>query len=644
MSGICGVLRIDGAPAGPDTVDRMLHAMARWGDGGGARASASGRVRLGCRQRRITAEDRFEAQPLLSAGALLVADARLDNRTELFAELGVPVAARGSMADSALLAAAFEAWGEDVARRLVGDFAFILWDERRQTLLAARDRLGQRGLFWNANAHRLLIASSARAVVAAGDVAVRLNEQKVADALALLEDARSTYYAGVERVPAGHLLIADPAGHRFRRYARLESQRPLRLGSDREYIEGFRSVFDEAVRARLRAAGDTGVMLSGGLDSASVAGVAATQLHGMGQRLAAFHAAPRLGFEGDTRPGWIVDETADVMATAALHENIELIIHRPDGTSPWDHFDLVFETVGAPIRNPSNLAWYVALHGRAADHGVAVLLTGQKGNLTISFTGVRMLRDLMRRGHALRALSEARALARARGRALRPVLWSELIRPLVPLPLFRLNRWLRRRSAAEPDVQESGIAPAFARAMRVEERMRERRADAETLERAGGDDYRILALEAGADGLDVPHLFRAFRGIEMRDPTADIRVIDYCLSIPADQYLRGGRDRLLVRRSMRGLLPDSLLRRTTRGAQAADWTEWFGAMRPAFAAELENLMRSDTARRCLDLSKLRSLIEHWPDRFGMEHHASYNLMLLRAMMMGRFIRWFEAAS
>jgi asparagine synthase (glutamine-hydrolysing) len=646
MSGISGVVRLDGAPQAALGLGRALRALENWGAAPCTWESAAGDVALGCRLFAVTPEDAFEQQPVRAAddSVVLVADARLDNRAELGRELGVPVAVLRTLSDSALILRAWEAWGEDCPRRLLGDFAFILWDAGRRTLFCARDHLGQRVLFWGVSGRGLTVASAARAVVAAGAVSAQLNEQKVADFLVLLEDAGSTYFAGVQRLPPAHVLVADASGVRLRRYWAVDATRRIELGSDAAYVEAFLEIFERAVRARLRCATPVGVMLSGGLDSASVAAVAARSLATRGQRLHAFHAAPRTGFGGAVRPGWVSDESADVRAIAAMHDNLELRIHRPDGRTPLDHLDELFAALGAPVRNPGNLAWVQAIYEAAAHRGVRVLLTGQKGNATISFTGLRALREQFREGRVRFVLRQVRALARARNQRVRDVFRDQVLRPLTPLPVLRLLRRVRGVKTDRTDVSgSSAIRPEFARAMHVVERAREQRADETRIERAGAAEYRVLALTAGGDAPDVTHSLRARFGVETRDPTSDIRVVDYCLGIPGDQYLRHGHDRWLVRRSLRALLPPQVLERTTRGAQASDWTEWFTGMRPEMSLEVERLEQSETARRCLDLPRMRDLLARWPERLGVEHIMDYNLILLRGIVMGRFIRWFEAS-
>jgi len=177
--------------------------------------------------------------------------------------------------------------------------------------------------------------------------------------------------------------------------------------------------------------------------------------------------------------------------------------------------------------------------------------------------------------------------------------------------------------------------------MQSEEGLRASRQDQLNARTLSEPEYRIAVLMGAADVLDIYSGLRPWFGIETRDPTSDRRVIEYCFSIPGSQYLRNGVTRWLVRRAMEGRLPDHVRNRTTRGGQSADWTEWLPAMRGELVAELDRLDRSETANRCLDLAKLRSLMDRWPERLGIEHDRDYHLLLLRGIMMGRFIRWFE---
>lgn len=647
MSAICALFRFDGTPVPAARITPLLDALGEYGPEAGlwAPESPDAPVALACRPWRVTPEDARHHPPLRSPHdrLVLVADARIDNREELATELGIGAADARELPDAAFILAAYDAWGADASRHLVGDYAFALWDGTRRELHCARDAIGMRVLFYRQTDRQVAFATTAHALTALPEGPPPLNEQKVAEFLVLLPNQEATFFEGILRMPPGHTLTASDGGLRLRQFWSPEPTRRIVLGSDRAYVEGFLEVFGQAVRAHLRSAGPVGIMSSGGLDSSSVAAVAAGQLREAGRRLPLYHAAPREGFQGAIRPGFIVDESPHVEALARLHPNIDLRIRRPDGRTPFDEIETSFRMTGAPARNPGNVAWFDGIYAAAGAAGIRVLLSGHKGNGTISYNGLRSLADAVRGGHWLHAWREIHALARATGATPGSVFRYQVFRPLLPPILLEGVRRLRGRPPDAPwDAEASPIHPAFAREMRLAERVRDARLDPLKVRGFGEIAFRTAILRGGADVLDTYSGFRPWFGIETRDPTADRRVVEYCFAIPGSQYLHHGVSRSLIRRAMEGLLPDEIRNRTSLGGQDSDWSEWLPGLRGQFAADLESLQRSDVARRCLDLGRLRAALDQWPARLGVEHHKTYHLMLLRGMMMGRFIRWFEA--
>ncbi len=646
MSAICAITRFDRAPVPSTLLTALLDAMDEYGAEAGVWAPecAALPVALGGRPWRVTREDAAYHPPVHSRDGrvVLVADARLDNRGELASALGLTGDSAGAP-DASYLLWAYEKWGRDCPRRLVGDFAFVLWDDREQQLFAVRDAVGERVLFYRRDAGQVALATTAHALAMLPPGPPPLNKQKVADFLVLLQRPEITFFQGIDRIPPGHTLTASSRTWRLERWWSPTPSRTVRLGSDAAYVEGFRAVFGEAVRAQLRCTGDVGILLSGGLDSSSVGATAAAMLADSGRPLRAYHAAPREGFSGQAQRGMLVDETADVAALAARYPNIDVHLHRPDGHSPFDDIERSFRLTGAPVRNASNVGWYDALCARAGADGVRVLLSGHKGNGTISFTGVRALRDDALHGRVGRVWREVHALARMTGSGRREVFRDEVLLPLLPTAIAaRLDRWRGRAPLSLAQYTLSPIRPDFAQAMSVEARARAAHRGFLESRHLSALDLRITMLEGGSDTFDVYTGYRPRYGVETRDPTADRRVVEYCLAIPDDQYLRDGTDRWLVRRAMEGRLPDRLRTRTTYGAQGGDWTEWLPALQPWIRAELARLERHDTAQRCLDLPRLRALVDRWPATLERGHFKDYNLLLMRGMMMGRYIRWFEA--
>jgi asparagine synthase (glutamine-hydrolysing) len=646
MSAICGIVRTDGAPVSRAELAGMLAALARFGADSFSWTpeTADAPVGLGCRVLRITAEDGWYHPPLRSPDGrlVLVADARIDNREELRSELGLERAEADQLPDAAFILAAYRAWGIETARHLLGDFAFALWDQQYRRLYCARDGMGIRVLYCHATPHRFAFATAPYALIALEGVRPRLNQQKVAESLVLFQDPESTFFAGVNRLLPGHWMTVTADGTRTERYWTPQPTRSIEFRSDREYVEGFTEVFDRAVATRVRSAGKVGILLSGGLDSTAIAASAADQLGGQGLPLHAFHAAPRIGFGSGERRGWVADETAEVEAVAGRYANIDLWIHRSDGRSPFDSDRMLFQTAGLPPRNPNNLPWFEAIYHAARDQGVNVLLSGNQGNPTISYDGLRSLRDMARRGHWGVVWQEVRAFAGESGKRPRDVFTQQVLLPLLPEWLTPGSSEVRNlEQAADAVTRYSAIHPDFARTTGVQQRVLDNGEDGARVRRAGGLEYRISALNSPADSPDLANGCRAWFGIETREPATDRRVVEYCLSIPETQYLRQGRTRWLLRRAMQGRLPDRVLDRKTRGSQAADWSEWIPGLLGEIGAELDRLEHSDTARSCLDLPRMRSLVANCPVPLQPRDRRTYVHLLLRGVTMGRFIRWFE---
>ncbi len=132
MSAIGAVFRHDGAPVPASEMATLLGSMSEYGTEATMwpPGSAAAPVALGCIPWRVTPEDAWYRGPVHSADGRLVvvADARIDNRAELAAELGIPAAEAATLPDAAFILAAYDAWEQDCARHLLGDFTFVLWD------------------------------------------------------------------------------------------------------------------------------------------------------------------------------------------------------------------------------------------------------------------------------------------------------------------------------------------------------------------------------------------------------------------------------------------------------------------------------------------------------------------------------------
>ena len=293
MNGICGIL--GGQTGAADGLDAMLDALADYGGGGCcAWTDPAGKrqefpAALGCRWALVAEEDGRSGNALhidRGSGLAVVADVRLDDRSALCDALSAPHAERAGLDDRDLIARAWARWGRDCPDHLLGDYAFAVWDRRARTLFCARDHMGVRPFYYAETARGFVFASAVEAVLAAPGVDDWLDESTVATWLVRRNVAAEprTFFAQVRKLPSGHALeVAAAAPPRLRRHWRPERAPRVRRASDDAYAEELLDLGARAVRDRLRGPDPVGAHLSGGLDSSTVAVLAARELRRAGR-------------------------------------------------------------------------------------------------------------------------------------------------------------------------------------------------------------------------------------------------------------------------------------------------------------------------------------------------------------------------
>ncbi len=645
MSGIAGVLRFDGRPVNRHELERVANALHRYGPD---RSDIVMRdtVALVHVLMRMTPEDRFDNQPLQGGGGVLMsADLRLDNRDDMLAKIGIAPQEAMAWADSRVVLTAWEKLGDQVWPLLRGPFAVAIWEPRRHTLTLARDHLGLNVLMWHRNARFFAFASMPGGLFALNDVPRQLNEEKFADFLVLNHaDHATTIYRDVFRVPPAHVLRVTADGSvQQRRFWSAADVEPVTLSSDQAYADGLRSRLDQAVRRQLRSAHPVGCLLTGGLDSSSVGALAARALAEQNKRLAAFTGVPRDGFDGRLPAGTYADETPYVEAIARKLGNVDVEYVRDDAGGAFAALERIFIALEAPVRNPGNLGWMLAILRHARAQGRRVLLGGLYGNCTISWDGWAQTAAHLKQRRLLTALRQWRLYYRCTGHSGWTALRKLIVEPLMPK---RLADWLgqrRRPTGTAPWQDHSPINADFARLMGVDERARKVGHDFLYSLRPDERITRLTAVDYAGDWFAAE---KAVTGVEVRDPTADIDVVAYCLGVPAEQYLAEGIDRSLIRRAMWGLLPEMVLTNRLSGLQVPDWNEHLESQREQLAREVAEFSSSALVRRMIDVGRLEKALETWPT--GGWHTAEvfqeYNLALARGVAGGRFLRWFESSN
>jgi asparagine synthase (glutamine-hydrolysing) len=469
---------------------------------------------------------------------LCLLDGYLDNVMELAAALELPA----GLAPEELLAAGWWRWGQGLPARMRGDFALLVWDDERGEGLLARDQLGVRSMFLHDASGALCFASEVRHLLALLPQRPAPDPISVAHWLTMSNRPGSaTLYAGVRRLNPGAMLLFDRGGVREEHYWTPRFAEPL-SGSGPQVAQQVRAALDRAVARRIGSEGLTGVLMSGGLDSASVAAVAATQAPGRVRAYSAvFPEHPEVDESdliGELRgtlelPG--ID--AEVRAGGLLGSALEAI-------EAWQ----------LPIRSWGDF-WGLPLLRAAAEGGVRVMLGGDGGD---ELFGPRsyVLADRLRAGHPLQAVELVRELPGAAygpgRRAVARMVGSMALAGALPYGVHELLRrpfagrdapgWLRTEAARDLVASDDPLA----------------------WKRLDGPRWWANIAHGLTRGIEEAGTFEhqrrraASAGLEARHALFDLDLVELCLRQPPLATLDPYRSRPVLRAAMTDALPDSV--------------------------------------------------------------------------------------
>lgn len=645
MSPIFGIVDLNGDHVPRPHIAAMASALAcepipemsTWGGGPAIIGHLGGKS---------TSNDEDDRQPVVDTDPelCLVVDGRLDNRRDLYRLLGITARDASSLLDSALVRRAYERWGKQCLRHVIGELTVAVWDGRSRELLLACSAPLSRPLVYSSSAGRFVFASQPRGLFALPGLTRCVDELAVVDLLSSrTREERLTLFSDVHRVVPGESLTVDRHGTRIERWWQPDLANKLRLSSSDEYVAAFDELFERVIADHLPANGQIGVMLSGGLDSGAVAAMVASRLASSGRSLRTYTEVPPAGFSGPVALGRDGDESGRVACLATMHPNVCIQLIDGSQRGLLDGIDDYLSYAEMPFVNAANRGWIEAILSRAAQDGVRVLLTGDQGNLTASWDGAGLLSELLRQGRVGRAVREARALARAgRSQSTGRALARLGILPLLPDPVSR-GIW---SLAGRPGVRSG--------ADHMRPLINDRWADWSSLSAArrphgdladGGRAMRLRVLRrTGMFAAQIYAAYAARFGVDVRTPLADRRLVEFCLAVPEEQYMTNGQPRLLIRRAMAGRLPQDTLAARRRGLQAAAWFESMSAERTALLAEVQAFEADGLTSQILDLPRMRTLLERWPrerpvDAGGV---ALYRGQLALALVTGRFLLWAQA--
>lgn len=556
MSAITGIYRLDGSIAAREEIERMTDALAHRGpDDSGV--WSEGAIALGHRMLWTTPESLHEKLPRADDSNLVItADARIDNRAELRPLLGLDDA---EVSDSEFILLAYKKWGEACTEHLIGDFAFAIWDTKQEKLFCARDHFGVKPFYYHHAPGQFFAFATEIKALWELSIPRELNETNVADFLIGLDGDRvSTYFSDVFRLaPAHNLIVQREADLKTSRYWKLDPRRVTRLKSNEDYAERLRVIFTEAVRCRMRSAFPVGAMLSGGLDSSSIACVARDIRRDEAQSggaantdLPTFSAIFERHPQCDERP--YINKTLAQGGFEPHYLLADAMSPLADLEQVLEHSEEVFQTFN------THIPWGIG--GLAQGRGVRVLLDGYDGDTVVSH-GTGLFYELANKGKWIALARELKGYTQRVSKqswraALRAWMWRYAVAPkleAIKKPLKRLRRAKVDSKPVARPAWGATLNPHFVERLDLAKRQAAFHWPSPKTERE--DHLRQLEWAITPTTLEMSDRLAAPFDVEMRYPFWDIRLAEFCLSLPPQQKLHDGYIRIVMRRAMAKVLP-----------------------------------------------------------------------------------------
>jgi asparagine synthase (glutamine-hydrolysing) len=532
MSGIVGIVNLDGKPIDGDLLTQMTRSLSFRGPDQSS-VWIQENVGLGHALLKTKEDDVLDQPHSLDGKTWLTAHARIDGRQELTAKLrasGAALEPDSLISDSELILFAYQIWGRDCLRHLIGDFSFAIWDSPGRQLFCARDQMGVGQFYYAASARVFVFSNTLDCLRLHPSVSAQLNDVAVADFLlfGLNHDETNSIFSDIHRLPKAHCLSVAGGQVRTNKYwtPKVDS---VRYKSAGEYIERFSELLRASVDDRLRT-NNVGIAMSGGLDSSMIA---ATARNYDKTNLTAYCVTYERAF---------VDEERHYATEVArsLQMPIEFL----------DAYSINQETsprTGGYAPEPFDVEPFYVVSDELMNRlsaGRRVALTGWDGDTFMNESPKYLFYQLWQK----------RQIGKLSFEMLRYLHFQKS-----PPPIGLRTWWQRRNGSFDmSSIFPSWINEDFAKKLNLVDRWKQSIAEHPVAHETRPHVFRNLHTP------DWNALFARFDAgvtrlpLEVRHPLTDLRLVDYLLALPIIPWLI---DKHILRESMRGILPEVVRRR-----------------------------------------------------------------------------------
>lgn len=545
MSAVFGIVNKRGRSIESDCLNGMLSAIAHRATDG-SNIWIDGSVGFGHCLLKVYPQQEQEHCPLTAYNCTISADARLDNRSELAALLGIDRTLLNTVSDPEVILLSYKHWGEDCVNHLEGEFAFAIWDANNQKLFAATDHIGFRPFFYYDSPEQFIFCSEMKGIIAAKPQPNYFNEESLVEYFYRKGLPNATYNKEVFALCGGNLLTLQDGKMAYRKYWNLESTGKYRFKKDEDWYGCTRELLYRAIEKRINPDLPMGITLSGGLDSTSIACILSELLMKKNKPLYTFSSVLPLDHVGIEK-----DERRYIEIVGKHCPNIIQTYVEAPGVGPFSDLEEGFKMLETyPLT-----FFYMdkALLEAAAAKNVKSIYTGLGGDYWVSWKGNSVAYQLMCQGRYNEAFSLIRQFSNVEGKS--------AIRTFRSMYLAQTAWYKKVRLTFKKEPLNwqmySPLHQFFMDAYSSRFNFKGNLTDAEEVQEM---------VNIGRIGRLISKIYNRNGAFAMDSsvPLFDKDVYELLSDMPINLFVKGGRRRSLIRNVMDGINPPEINKRTDK--------------------------------------------------------------------------------
>ena len=499
-----------------------------------------------------TPESKYEHLPLKKANYILAMDARIDNREELAKELELPDKPLQEIGDSEFILASYHKWGKECADKLLGDFAFVIWDEAKQELFCARDFIGVRPFYYYVDDEKFIFGSDLKALSQHHDIPLDIRDESVANYIVnqKLTDRKHTFFKSVCKLEDGCYMSISKNSYDSTRYWHPNRVKKRKLPNEQAYIDELRKLLEDSVKARLRTEYNVASHLSGGLDSSPIAVLASREIKKQkpNYRLPVYSWQPEPTKDDDLNH----HEWAYAIEVAK-QEDMKLTF----STLDTDTIYKKIQTKDLYIDQDSLLWYEIPIREELKKQNVRVMLSGWGGDEFVTNHGYAFYTQMLLQGRWIRFYKELKYKIKKRNMTLKQIVKFLYTRVFIPILPTKYYCYMPKIKCKEPDwsMYDKSLIPLLQSAYKQKTHIFSRytsittKADIIRAWENGHVQFRANSWSQEALSYKTQYTF----------PLLDKRLVELSFSLPIKGMVHKGYDRYMYRKAIEDLVSPLLL-------------------------------------------------------------------------------------